>query len=407
MKTLYFQCNMGAAGDMLTAALYELLPDKEAFLETLNSLGLPGIVIKAEKSEKCGVTGTHMSVSIRGEEEGAHSHHHSFPLPGRHHHHHAHAGLAELTERIAALPLSEKVRSDALAVYASIAEAESHVHGKAVEDIHFHEVGSLDALADVVGVCYALDLLAPDEILCSPIHVGSGTVRCAHGVLPVPAPATEYLLRGVPTYSGAISGELCTPTGAALLKHFVKRFCALPVMRVESTGYGMGKKDFPEANCVRAMLGETEAFSDEMTELRCNLDDMTAEEIAFACEELLAAGAADVWCESIVMKKSRPGTMLCCLCAPDRRETMLTLLFRHTTTLGVREQLCRRTILHRELSPVETPYGTIRVKRASGMGTEREKAEYEDLARAAREHGVPLDEVRRAALSGRKTEWSE
>lgn len=257
MKTLYIECSMGAAGDMLMAALLELCPEPDALVEKLNSLGIPKVTYQCEKSVKCGITGTHMSVLIDGEEEesadmhGAHTH-----SPHHHSHAHHHIDFDEITHQITHFDLPESVKRDAIAVYRLIAEAEGHVHDKPVEEIHFHEVGTLDAVADVVGVCYLMHALGVEQVVTSPVHVGSGQVRCAHGILPIPAPAAAYLLRGIPIYSGDIKGELCTPTGAALLKYFSTDFGAMPVMRVEKIGYGMGKKDFAAANCVRVMLGE-------------------------------------------------------------------------------------------------------------------------------------------------------
>lgn len=384
MKSLYLDCGMGAAGDMLMAALLELTEDPREALEELNSLGLPGIQITAEESKKCGITGTHISVMIHGHEEGE-----------AHEHHHHHSGLEDITHIISHLTIPEKVRQDALAVYASIALAESKVHGCQMDHIHFHEVGSLDAVADVVGVCYLIDRLGLDRITASPVHVGSGQVRCAHGILPVPAPATAELLKGVPIYSGAIRGELCTPTGAALLRHFVQKFGPMEPMRIRKIGYGMGKKDFEAANCVRALLGQTEDQADDIQELSCNLDDMPPEDIGFAMEVLLEEGALDVFTTPIGMKKSRPGTMLTVLCRPGDSEKMAELLFRHTTTLGVRSKRCSRYTLRRTLKTVETPHGDIRLKSAEGYGVKRQKAEYADLARIARETGRPLEEIRK------------
>lgn len=405
MRTIYLDCSMGAAGDMLMAALLELLPEKDTFLQKMQSLGLPGLEISAEPSVKCGITGTHMRVLIHGEEEGhphehaveAHAHSHADAPEAAHAHVHVHphhhTDLDELTHRISRLNVSEAVRSDILAVYQSIADAESRVHGVPVEQIHFHEVGSLDALADVTGVCLLMELLAPEQVLASPVHVGSGQVRCAHGILPVPAPATALLLEGIPIYGGSIRGELCTPTGAALLRRFVTRFGPLPPMRVEKTGYGMGTKDFEAANCVRAMLGQTEESAGHILELACNLDDMTPEAVGFAMEQLFAAGALDVYTTPIGMKKNRPGVLLTCMCREDDREAMLRTIFRHTSTLGVRVSVCDRYTLSRRQYAVQTPDGEIRVKESSGWGVLRRKAEFEDLARIARQTGKSIAEV--------------
>lgn len=405
MRTIYLDCSMGAAGDMLMAALLELLPEKDTFLQKMQSLGLPGLEISAEPSVKCGITGTHMRVLIHGEEEGhpheraveEHAHSHADAPEAAHAHVHVHphhhTDLDELTHRIFHLNVSEAVRSDILAVYQSIADAESRVHGVPVEQIHFHEVGSLDALADVTGVCLLMELLAPEQVLASPVHVGSGQVRCAHGILPVPAPATALLLEGIPVYGGCIRGELCTPTGAALLRRFVTRFGPLPPMRVEKTGYGMGTKDFEAANCVRAMLGQTEESAGHILELACNLDDMTPEAVGFAMEQLFAAGALDVYTTPIGMKKNRPGVLLTCMCREDNREAMLRTIFRHTSTLGVRVSVCDRYTLSRRQYAVQTPDGEIRVKESSGWGVLRRKGEFEDLARIARQTGKSIAEV--------------
>lgn len=382
MKTLYLDCSMGAAGDMLTAALLELVPDREDFLKRLNGLGIPNVTYCAQPSVKCGITGTHVSVQVSGVEEDDH-----------HGHHHHHAGVHDIAKIVENLPVSQQVKRDVQAVYDLIAQAESHVHGVPVSEIHFHEVGTMDAIADVTAVCLLMEQLAPEQVIASPIHVGSGQVRCAHGILPVPAPATAYLLQDVPIYGGSIQGELCTPTGAALLKHFATSFAPLPVLQVSAIGYGMGKKDFPTANCVRAMLGQTGDGADAVVQLACNVDDMTAEEMGFAMERLLEGGALDVYTVPIGMKKSRPGIMLTVLCKPKEKETMLQLLFQHTTTLGVREAVLQRHVLQRQTQTVQTPYGSIRRKDVTGYGVTRSKYEYEDLAHLAREKKISLREA--------------
>lgn len=399
MRILYLDCSMGAAGDMLMAALYELLEDKQAFLDMMRGLGLPGIEISAEPAVKCGITGTHMKVLVHGSEEldALHDHLHEHAHEHSHdHEHHHHTDLHEIEHLLSHLDLPQTVRDDALAVYHRIAEAESKVHGRPVDQIHFHEVGTLDALADVVGVCLLMHLLAPEKVYASSVHVGCGQVKCAHGILPVPAPATTLLLSGVPIYGGAIQGELCTPTGAALLTHFVTKFGELPAMRLLKSGYGMGTKDFPAANCVRAMLGEMDAPTEEILELSCNLDDCTGEAIGFAMERLLDAGALDVYWTSVGMKKNRPGILLTCMCRPLDREKMVELLFRHTTTLGVRESAFRRYTLSRESKTIQTPDGDIRVKVSTGYGVTREKPEFEDLAKIARKTGKSFSELQKS-----------
>jgi len=379
MRVLYLDCGMGAAGDMLTAALLELFEDKAAVLAELNGLGIPGVQYIAEKSEKCGIGGTHIRVLVEGHEEDGHHHHHS--------------GMDDIAHIVRHINASKEVRQEIMDIYWIIAGAESKVHGVPVTHIHFHEVGAMDAIADVAAVCYLMDKLKADKIVASSVHVGSGQVKCAHGLLPVPAPATANILTGIPIYGGAVKGELCTPTGAALLKHFVQKFGDIPAMSVSKIGYGMGKKDFEAPNCVRAMLGETAENAEQVLELSCNLDDMTGEAIGFAMAMLLEAGALDVFTTAIGMKKNRPGVMLTILCREADKEKLLHLIFKHTTTLGIREKVCNRYTLSRREEIVQTPYGPVRQKIATGYGTERSKYEYEDLAKIAREHNLALSEI--------------
>ena len=387
MRTIYLDCGMGAAGDMLTAALLELHDTPEAALTVLNRAFAGMAVLSMKQEKKCGIVGTHLTVSVKGLVEGEERQ----EYPGHGHH----ASLAEVREFISGLELPRKAIRDALAVYDQLAEAETKVHGCPLENIHFHEVGTLDAMADVVSACYLLHELKAEKVYASPVHVGSGTVRCAHGELPVPAPATQELLKEIPIYGGEIRGELCTPTGAALLKYFVTEFGDMPVMRVEKVGFGLGTKDFPRANGLRALLGETEDATQQVIELSCNLDDMTGEELAFAQERLFQQGALDVFFTSIGMKKSRPGVMLTCICRSEQRETLLRCLFQHTSSLGIRETACRRYVLNREIRTEYTADGPVRVKHAEGYGVSREKAEYEDLKRIAEEQNLTLREARK------------
>ena len=391
MNILYLDCGMGAAGDMLTAALLELFPHPEKMVEALNALGVPGVRYQRELTQKCGITGTHMHVYVGDTEEGEHSHAH---------HDHPHSSMEQLEHWIGHIQASNGVKNNIRAVYNRIAQAESAVHGVSIQEIHFHEVGSLDALADVTAVCYLMEQLGNPTVYASPVHVGSGHVSCAHGILPVPAPATAEILKGIPIYGGQILGELCTPTGAALLKQFVAEFGNMPVMTPQVVGYGMGKKDFAMANCVRAVLGsDSRDGTDSIVELRCNLDDMTAEDIGFAMEQLLRAGAPEVFSTPIGMKKNRPGTMLTVLCRADQREEMVRLLLRHTSTLGIRESVCRRFTLTRREETVDTPYGKVRCKISEGYGVCRRKPEYDDLSAIAEAQQLPLSEIRRSLQS--------
>lgn len=301
--------------------------------------------------------------------------------------------MDDIAHVIDGLALSETVRHNAIEVYQLIAAAESQAHGRPVSEIHFHEVGTMDAIADVTAVCQLMEILDVQRVLASPVHVGYGKVRCAHGVLPVPAPATAFILKDVPIYGGRIEGELCTPTGAALLKKFVSSFGEMPPMKVEKIGYGMGKKDFEVANCVRAMLAETVGDGDMIVELSCNLDDMTPERIGFAMDSLFEAGALEVYTIPLGMKKSRPGVMLCVICKEADKDKMVKLVFRHTTTLGIRENRSRRYTLKRNVKMFDSPYGDVRVKYSEGYDVSRKKFEYNDLARIARERGISVDEA--------------
>jgi hypothetical protein len=381
---------MGAAGDMLTGALLALLdePEQEAFLRELNAALAGKAEVTAAPDIKCGVQGLHVHVKIGGAEEGAEHHH-------REEHHH-HNGIKEIRALIDAMPFSDSVRYHAREVFDDIAFAEAQVHGQDMEHIHFHEVGTIDAVADVLGVCLLMEKLAPEQVIVSPVNVGGGVVRCAHGLMPVPAPATEILLRGVPWYADDLKTELCTPTGAALLSHFADRFDKSPMIRVEKCGYGTGTKDFDRLNAVRALLGEAPDEPEILLELQCNLDDITGEELGFAMERLFDTGALDVWTTAIGMKKSRPGVMLSVLCRAAQRDALLRCLFKYTTTLGVREFICPRHALERNDRIAQTPWGEVTVKRAEGWGVRREKPEYEDLAHIARENDMNLREVKKA-----------
>lgn len=417
MRTLYLDCGMGMAGDMLTAALLELLPEPDEFVKELNALNIPGVIFQKEASIKCGIHGTHMTVTVNGKKEESHDHchthenhahhdheqeyHHHDHEQEYHHHHdhdhhheHSHRSFHDIEHIVGEhLSLPKKVKEDVMAVYALIAEAESHAHGVPVTEIHFHEVGTMDAIADITAVCMLMNRLAPDEVIVSPVHVGSGQVKCAHGILPVPAPATAYILKDIPIYGGSIQGELCTPTGAALLKHFATGFGSMPVMKLQRIGYGMGKKDFEAANCVRAMLGERELPEDEISELSCNVDDMTGEAIGFAMDRLFDAGALDVYTMPIGMKKSRPGVLLHVMCQEKDRESIVQTMFQYTTTIGIRENKLCRYVLDRQIRTVETPYGSVQCKVSSGYGVERKKYEYDDLSRIAKEKGISISEA--------------
>lgn len=405
MRILYLQCAMGASGDMLTAALASLLPDPAAFASEIEALEIPGISAKIEQATSLGMAGWHAAIRFEGLEEDEHAHHHHHDHD--HGHHHAHASLASILERILALPVSAPVKENACAVYERIARAEAAAHGTEPGDVHFHEVGTADAICDVVSVCLLMERLAPDRVVVSPVCVGSGLVYCAHGFLPVPAPATARLLEGIPAYGSQFPGELCTPTGAALLAHFADAFGAMPAMTVLAQGCGIGTREFPEPNCLRVMLGEAtapapsdpfEGEKDTVRELCANIDDMTPEDLALARDLLLEAGALDAWVTPIVMKKGRMGSMLSALCHTEREAAVKRVFFQHTTTLGIRAHTCERDMLSRTFASAETAEGEFRVKMASGWGASRAKPEFDEVAATVRKTGLPASMIRAMIL---------
>ncbi|MBR6135351.1 MAG: nickel pincer cofactor biosynthesis protein LarC [Clostridia bacterium] len=440
MKTLYLDLGMGAAGDMLTAALLELFENREEVLAELNSFGIPETEYMADAVQKSGITGTHMRVILNGEEEqpyedGHHHHdhdhteeehhhhhdhgeehhdhdhghehgehhHHDHDHAEEHHHHHGHhhAHVSDIRSMIESLSLSEQVKEDAINVYRLIAEAEGKVHGKEMDEIHFHEVGTRDAVADVCAVCYLMRKLSPDRVIASPIHVGKGTVRCAHGILPVPAPATALILEGVPIYSREeISGELCTPTGAALVKYFTDEYSPMPVIVPEKIGYGFGTKDFPILNAVRTVLGSEEDKAESIYELDFNIDDMTGEEIGALTDALFTAGAREVFITPVYMKKNRPGNLITVLVSDDRKDELVRAIFTNSTTIGIRETEKKRYVLKRDIIEKDTALGTVRFKSSKGFGVEKTKPEFDDLLEISKKTGRPVTEIRKMIGEG-------
>ncbi len=389
---LYIECKMGAAGDMLMAALYELLEDgqKKEFIHTMNGLYPKDICVTPLPDTKCGILGTHMKVEVLGQEEEPHNHNHD-------HHDHVHYSYQMILTSIDALSLPEEVKQHAKEVYRRIGEAEAKVHGSTLEQIHFHEVGSMDAIADVIGNCLLLHMLAPEKVIVSPIHVGNGTVHCAHGILPVPAPATEAILTGVPYYTGDIMTELCTPTGAALLTHFADDFGPMPSMMIEKSGKGTGHKEFKIANMVRVFLGnltDADANADQILEISCNIDDMTGEDLGYAMDKLLEEGALDVFYTPIQMKKNRPGTLLRAFCKPEEQDKFTRLFLKHTTSRGVRYQFYQRTKMTARFEEITSELGTVHLKINEGLGITKSKLEYDDLKKLADATGKSLAEIR-------------
>ena len=386
MRTLYLECNAGASGDMMLGALADLLDDPQDAKRLIESAGIPDVEIIVEKAEKSHVGGTRVRVMAAGHEEGIDDHHH----------HHHHRSFQEVLSIIDSLKVSDDVRRRAKEIYTRVAEAESKVHNEPVSEIHFHEVGMLDAIADIVGTCILIERLAPDYIASSPLRTGHGTVECAHGLLPIPAPATALLLRDVESYAGDLEGEFTTPTGAALIGYFSEDYGQRPRMSIKDIGVGIGHHDFEIPNILRAFIGESEGRMFEIYELNCNIDDMTPEDLSPIISLLLEEGALDAMITSAVMKKGRPGYRLTCLCRENDRDRLAKLILANTSTIGLRMWKAERFEMTSYIETCRTEYGDIRIKVSKGYGITKWKPEHDDLIKAARAHGVSVKEVKEA-----------
>ena len=385
MKALYFECGAGASGDMILGALADLLDDPGSAKSIIESAGIPGIEVRVEKGEKSHITGTRVRIIAKGHEEGA---------DDVHEHHHEHRSLEDVLKIIRGLSVSDTVSDNAVAIYRDIAEAESKVHGEPVGQIHFHEVGMLDAIADVVGACLLIENLSPDYIVSSPLRTGFGTIECAHGTLPVPAPATALLLRGVGSYAGDIEGEFTTPTGAAVISHFAEEYGQRPRMSIEDVGVGIGHHDYSIPNILRAFIGESDSKLFEIYEINCNIDDMTPEDLGQMIDLLLDEGALDATITPMIMKKGRPGHRLTCLCREDDKDRLSKLILANTSTIGLRIWKAERFEMASHTEVCHTEYGDVRVKVSEGYGIRKWKPEHDDLVKLAAEKGVTVRRIR-------------
>ncbi len=382
MKTAYFDCVGGAAGDMIVAALIDAGASFDRIRESLSRLPVGGYALRTERASRAGISCLRFLVETDAQASQPHRH------------------LKHIVKILDDAPLPDAVRDRAKAVFTRLGEAEAHVHGCSIEKVHFHEVGAVDAIVDVVAAALALDDLGVAEIVCSPIPTGSGTVTCEHGVMPVPAPATAELLRSVPLAACDEVGEMTTPTGAAVLTTLAAAFGPVPGMRIDAIGYGAGARSWKSRpNTVRVLIGRRDGDGavDEVVALHANLDDMTPEAVAYAAERLLMSGALDVYTVPIIMKKGRPGVMLSVLADPAAADDLERILFAETTTFGVRRQALRRTRMTRTHETVMTPYGAIRIKVGRVGAVESRSPEFEDCRAAAASHGVPLRVVVDAA----------
>ncbi|MBI3649544.1 MAG: nickel pincer cofactor biosynthesis protein LarC [Acidobacteria bacterium] len=386
MRVAYFDCFAGLSGDMTVGALLDAGVDFEALKKPLSSLALSGYELGVEKVKRSGISATKFTVTVEEAKQPART-------------------LAVIREIIHNSQLSEAVQARSIKVFEKLAEAEAHVHGSTIEQIHFHEVGAVDSIIDIVGAIIGFELLGVEKFCASPLRVGFGSINVAHGLMPVPAPGTAELLKGLPIYAGDIEGEFVTPTGAAMVAVLCESFGAMPAMQMERIGYGAGSRDpknFP--NALRIVLGEVEEVERQIDEaqtilvIETNLDDMNPQAYGYVMDKALALGALDVFLTPIQMKKDRPAVKLTVLCASEDFEALADLLLRETTTLGLRYYEARRRTLERRFEAVETAYGTVRVKLAMRDGRVlHAQPEYEDCAKIAEKSGVSLIEAQAAA----------
>jgi uncharacterized protein (TIGR00299 family) protein len=434
MRIAYLECFSGMSGDMFMGALIDAGVPPRLLEETVAALGL-GARLEISRVVRSGISATKVDVWVDGEKDvpreeywakesvararssaeaqSEPSHHHHDEHEHHHHHEpvraevsapheHSHGrGLAEIRGIIARTAISETAKKTAIAIFAALGAAEAKIHATAIEKVHFHEVGAVDAMVDIVCAAVGAEALGVDEIVCSPLNVGSGSVKCAHGTFPVPAPATVELLKDAPVYSSGLQAELVTPTGAAVVKILASRFAPFPEMKIEKAGYGAGTREFAgHPNVVRLTIGETastlsaKTVSETLTVLEANLDDLNPQVFGYVMDRLLEEGALDAFGMPVQMKKNRPGTLLTVLCKPEDASKLTRLIFTETTTLGVRRREEVRQTLARRWQNVSTQWGEVRIKIASMNGTITNYApEYEDCRRIAAEHHVPLKTV--------------
>lgn len=379
MTHLHFDCFSGASGDMVLGALIDAGVPIELLRTAIDSLGLP-IKLEATKVKSCGIAATRVTIDAEDEE--------------------SHRYLPDIEAILAKGSLTNTQRDLAMRIFRLVAEAEATVHGISIDKVHFHEVGALDSIADIVGAAVGLLHLAPDRASCSPVVVGSGTVKCAHGIMPVPAPATASILQGVPVAPTTVKGELCTPTGAAILKAMATEFVTMPTMTIRKIGYGAGAKDLIDRpNLLRIFVGESNAASETITELETDLDDCPGEWLGYAADRLTEAGAVDVSFAAIQMKKRRPGVRMTVLVPTARSAECERILFRETGTFGIRKRIVERVTLDRGFVTIDTPYGPIKAKHGRRDGIDIITPEYEDCVRIARERDIALRDVYRAVNS--------
>ena len=385
-KILYYDCFAGVSGDMNLGALIHLGVDPEFLKAQFEKLHIDGFTLEVKEEKRRGISGIKADVIINNPENEKHRH------------------LHHIESLINQSELSEKVKKTALKIFNLVAEAEAKVHDIPIQKVHFHEVGALDSIADIVGAAICLDYLKVDKIISAPVQLGGGTVKCAHGIMPVPAPATAEILKNIPVKSGLVQYEATTPTGAAILAATVDEFTENVNFEIQKIGYGLGTKDTEVPNVLRVFLAEVEdneqdVIQSEAVLLECNIDDLSPENYEFVMDLLFKAGAGDVWIEPIIMKKSRPASKICVLAEPSGNAVMKEILFTHTSTIGLREKIVKKSALSREERIVKTPFGEVRVKESFFKGKiVNIKSEFEDCKKLALEHNVPINIIQNSVI---------
>lgn len=376
-RIAYFDCFSGISGDMAIAALLDAGARIDPLLKAIESLPIEKPEIKIKKIRSHGIVGTRFTVIEKKQATNRR--------------------YSEKKEIISNFLGSDPKKSVALKILTLLAEAESKVHGVEVDDVHFHEIGGVDTIVDILGVVLLLEELGVEEVRASPVPAGSGEVKTAHGVLPVPTPATAELLKDVPLSKVVLEGEVTTPTGAAILKGLSRNFGPMGNLITETVGYGFGHREYERPNFLRVFIGKPVRPEETVVEVKANIDDSIPQTISAAASALFAKGALDVWVEQVIMKKGRPGVVICFLCEEELLDVLISELFLRTSTIGVRYQTVFRRILDRKMEEVQTQYGTVRVK-VSGEGRSTKiSPEYEDCLKLAEKFGLPIDNVRREA----------
>ncbi len=398
MKTLYFDCSSGISGNMVLGALTEIIGDEQYLIEELKKLNTDGYKIEISKKVKNGITGTYVDVIVDGKDEYGHEHHineHHHEHEHEHHHHHEHRNLNDINKIISESTLDEKTKELAKRIFTRVAKAESKVHDKPLEEVHFHEVGAIDSIVDIVGTAILINKINPDKIISSIVNDGYGFIECAHGKMSVPVPATSEIFasRGVKFRQIDIDTELVTPTGAAIIAELAEEFTTLPAMETKKIGWGAGYKDFDIPNILKVYYAEMQEKNENFVVMETNIDDCSGEVLGYTSEILFQNGALDVFFTPIFMKKNRPAYRLTVACKKEDMFRLQNIIFRETTTIGIRYRFEARTELGREIIEIDTKYGKLKAKKVVNNGEEYIYPEYESMKKLAKESNIPIKEL--------------